>query len=248
MPCYVNDLADRYSWSVALFAEDILRQMNLPVPDSYEYLSGKESTHIPLHRHGVTIRVGESARHIRSDYFLNPLLEIPLSSNVSFEILPGIKVGERGGATKYEVKFSLLFDGYDLPSNECVRSNFGTIAVVENGKCVEHDLVLDRGAVRELSRPLNLLFNAHAGAHCYRQEQVFGHYYELAEAVWDGENGKIRHTDLKRFFSICAENSRLPYDDRKRVLFNFWRPQNISRGKADSMYRAAIEYVKRYEL
>ena len=79
-----DELAYRYSPDAALRAVDILGQMRLPLPIAGEFLAGKESLHLPLHRHGITLRFGDPANRVQSDHFLNRFVRIPLGNTADF--------------------------------------------------------------------------------------------------------------------------------------------------------------------
>lgn len=240
-----EELTHRYSSDAALRAANILGQMGLPVPIAGEFLAGKESLHLPLHRHGITLRFGDPANHVQSDHFLNPFVCVPLGGNADFEILPGIRVGDIGAAGKLKLKFSLLAEGYDFPFEECVRSNIGSIQYVDGTGVRSHKLVLDRGAVTPLS-PLSGIFNRQSQLTTPVQTRVFSPFYERAKGVWDHNRFLLDASVFKDFMTACFSNNNLDMSDPHRVLFNHWRCPDINRSKANCMYKSAVRYEKIY--
>lgn len=248
MTLYTDDLTVRYGRTVALSAAGILDRLDLPLPASGAYLSGKESTHIPLHRHGVTLRVGDRVRYVQSDYLLKPLFELPLSDAASFEILPGVRVGETGAFEKFRLIFQLMADGYRFPYHECVRSNIGSVVYQIDGQAYTHQLVLDRGAVSPLTGPLRHIFNGVVHPSTSKpsiQSRIYGDFYKAAAPIGQSEDG-IDRLAFSDFLRLCQRNNELPPHHPDRFLFNLWRPSQLSRKKANRMYTAAIAYAPCY--
>lgn len=240
-----DELAYRYSPDAALRAVDILGQMRLPVPIAGEFLAGKESLHLPLHRHGITLRFGDPATRVQSDHFLNPFVRIPLGNTADFEILPGIRVGDIGAAGKLRLKFKLMAEGYDFPFEECVRSNIGSIQYVDGASVRAHKLVLDRGSVSPLPS-FSRIFNRESQSVTPIQTRVFSPFYERAAGVWDQSRFLIDASVFKEFMMVCFANNILDPSDPHRVLFNQWRCPEIKRLKANCMHQSALRYERVY--
>lgn len=240
-----DELAYRYSPDAALRAVDILGQMRLPLPIAGEFLAGKESLHLPLHRHGITLRFGDPANRVQSDHFLNPFVRIPLGNTADFEILPGIRVGDIGAAGKLRLKFKLMAEGYDFPFEECVRSNIGSIQYVDGASVRVHKLVLDRGAV-SVGAGLSKIFNRQSQADTPVQTRVFSPFYALTSGVWDQGRFLLNVPVFRDFMRACFANNILDPSDPHRVLFNQWRCPDIKRLKANCMHQSALRYERVY--
>lgn len=223
----------------------LLREFGLVWPQRGEYLSGNESVHLPLHPYGVTIRIGDRVRDIVSDGLLAPLLEIPLSYDVSLEFLPGIRVGGFGGVEKYKMCVRAVMEGLHLPHKECIRNNLGKIVYDSaEGKKV-HAVVLDRGAVKRQTGLLSLLFNRKTLGTPI-QDAVFCEFKTLAFASYDFERRRVRANAFSEFLCACKKNTSLENSHPDKVLYAEWKPEKRSeRGKAARMRRVAEAYETR---
>ncbi len=239
---YLVDINNRYGHEAACRSEDILCDIGFLLPKSYEYLSGKESVHIPLNRYGLVIRVGDRVNGINSDYFLNPLLEIPISSNASFEILPSIIVGcKYAPLTKVFLACSLSKEGLSWPIEERVTSNMGIIRNSNKSKDKLHNLVLDRGAVKHAKLGLKSIFG-HSAKGAPIQDNTFGPLKHLAIEAYNFDNRSVRQDNFTHFLKTCRENVLLEDNDPDKVLYAEWKQKDKEREKSKIMYNAANAY------
>ena len=240
-----NDLCNRYGPTIADEAMGLVSAFGFVWPEKGEYLSGKESIHLPLHPYGVTIRIGDRVRDIVSDGLLVPLLEIPLSYEVSLEFLPGIRVGGFGGVEKYKMCLRAVLEGLHLPHKECIRNNLGKIVYDSATGRKVHAVVLDRGALKRQTGFFSVFFNAKSEGTPI-QDAVFSEFKALAFASYDVERGTVQQECFRDFLSACRKNASLEDEHPDKVLYAEWRPENRSeRGKASRMRRVAEAYQSR---
>lgn len=225
------ELVSRYGGRARDRAMAILEAAGIPTPRSGEFLIGKESVLLFLHRYGLALRFGDRCHARPSDRILQPFALYDLSPTADFEVLPGVRVGG-SVVDKLHLGFALQAQGVCFPRAERVASNIGMIG---DG----HKMVIDRGACTTLRHAFTMaaepvLQNAYYAPFIGAAKEAFGTRPEAFKAAAFGD-----------FLAMCCDNTAKDTNDPDKRLFNEWSDPSRNRNKSNYARQAAIAFDQR---
>lgn len=255
MKTYTESAADRYGITAKQRLLRIFDAFRWPDAAEEEFVPGTESSLLFLNRYGLVLRTGERLYAPESDLILRPLASVDAGRDCVIDLLPGV----RAIAEDWTVAPMLgaVLEDEDIDFHDTTAQNVGYIPAALPGFPYGVPVVIDRGAVSELSRAfreynparnkpevqtLRQSFNRETLRGF--QEKFYAPLREGFEAAWP-KGGKPDRAGVSRFLSLCAVEVEKGESGQPAMLSNRWTRSDFDAGKPPKAAAAALRYELR---
>lgn len=235
-------------------ARDLWAMTGLPAPQTGEFHTGANADRVYMNAHGLCFSFvyrrihvfnalaglfGADAiaapvfegRHLLDDRILQPLLQVDLSRNCCFEIVPGV---QRVGVDKKTVKsLARELKGDDIDFYNPEPEYVGQMRVP--GEDQPLHVIVNRRSVKPISYAA--LGRGMVGAGY--QDAVYGGLREQFTQSWNSGSGEAFETALQE----CARIAALPANDGHKILHDHWNGQGPASYRRSQIAASAGQYA-----